>query len=135
VITIDTSGVLAIANRRDRDHQPTVEALRADGGPYIVPAGILAEATFMLEARMGARALDAFLADLESGAYALDCGDDDFPRIRELVSRYSSLPLGFADASVIACAERNGRRVLTVDHRDFNVVGAEVGLDLFPAGT
>jgi uncharacterized protein len=48
---------------------------------------------------------------LDTGAYSLDCDEDDLPRIRELASRYESLPLGFSDAAVIACAERGGGRV------------------------
>lgn len=132
MITIDTSAVLAIANRRDPSHQATVDALRADRGPYLIPAGILAEAAFMLERRMGARVLDGFLMDLESGAYSLDCGERDLPRIRELVDRYNDLPLGFADAAVIACAERSGGRVLTLDRRDFGVIARDAPISLLP---
>jgi len=115
-----------------RSDQAAVDALRADRGPYLIPAGILAEAAFMLERRMGARVLDGFLTDLESGAYSLDCGERDLARIRELVDRYTDLPLGFADAAVIACAERSGGRVLTLDRRDFGVVAREARISLFP---
>jgi len=41
-----------------------------------------------------------------------------------LVERYEDLPLGFADAGVISCAERNGSRVLTLNLRHFGVVSA-----------
>lgn len=42
---------------------------------------------------------------------------------RELVTTYASLPLGGADASVIALAERHGAvRVATLDRRHFTVV-------------
>ena len=41
----------------------------------------------------------------------------------DLVDRYASLPLGAADASVVAIAERLGiTRIATVDRRDFTVV-------------
>lgn len=132
LITLDTSGLLAIANRRDPDHERARVALVQDRGPYLVPAGVLAEITYLIERRLGLRALDGFLADIESGAYSLDCGDRDIPRIRELVRRYANLPLGFADAAVIACAERSGGRVLTLDLRDFGVVAREAPLHLLP---
>ena len=132
LITLDTSGLLAIANRRDPDHERARAALVQDRGPYLVPAGVLAEITYLIERRLGLRALDGFLADIESGAYSLDCGDRDIPRIRELVRRYADLPLGFADAAVIACAERSGGRVLTLDLRDFGVVAREAALHLLP---
>ena len=76
--------------------------------------------------------LDAFLADVQTGAYSLDCGEDDFARIRELLGRYADLDLGFTDAAVIACAERNGGRVLTFDRRDFDVVAREGRITVIP---
>jgi predicted nucleic acid-binding protein len=132
VITLDTSGSFALANRRDPDHDRARDVLEADRGPYLVPAGTLAETAYLLEARLGDRALDRYLANIETGALTLDCGRDDFPRIRALVQRYADLPLGFADASVIACAERSGGRVLTFDVRDFGVVAKEGTIDVLP---
>jgi predicted nucleic acid-binding protein len=86
----------------------------------------------MLEQRLGLSILDLFLEDLMTGAYTLDCGADDLARIRQLVMQYADLPLGFADASVAACAERNGGRVLTLDLRDFGVVARASKLTLVP---
>ncbi len=76
--------------------------------------------------------MDAVLADIESGAYSLDCGEDDLSRIRNLASKYASLPLGYADSAVVACAERNGGRVLTLDERDFGVVAGEGTVAVLP---
>jgi uncharacterized protein len=132
VITLDTSGSFALANRKDHDHDRARAVLEADRGPYLVPAGTLAETAYLIEARLGDRALDSYLADIETGALTLDCGLDDFPRIRALVRRYTDLPLGFADASVIACAERSGGRVLTFDVRDFGVVAREGSIEVLP---
>jgi predicted nucleic acid-binding protein len=132
VITLDTSGLLALANRRDPDHERCKAALLADAGPYLVPAGILAEVTYMLEQRLGPRTLDLFLEDIVSGAYTVDCGADDFDRIRQLVHQYADLAVGFADASVVACAERSGGRVLTLDLRDFGVVARTGRIRLVP---
>lgn len=47
----------------------------------------------------------------------------DWLRIAELVATYRDLPLGTADASVVACAERLGiTQVATVDRRHFTIV-------------
>jgi predicted nucleic acid-binding protein len=80
--------------------------------------------TFLIEDRLGWQVLDVFLSNLADRALSIECREDDFPRMRELAARYRDLPLGAADASVIACAERNGGRVLTLDRRDFDIVGA-----------
>lgn len=132
LITTDTSGLFAAINRGAPDHERAREALRADRGPYVVPAAILAEMAYLIEQRGRPTMLDTFLTDLETGLYALDCGEHDFPRIRELVRRYADLPLGFVDAAVIACAERRGGRVLTLDLRHFGVVAREGRLVLLP---
>jgi uncharacterized protein len=132
VITLDTSAVIALLDRRDSDHVAVRQAVEADPGPWLVPAGILAEVAFMLQSRFVAGALSAFLADLEHGEYALVCGEEQLPRVRQLVERYADLPLGFSDAAVIACAEEAGGKVATLDRRDFELVGRESSIELLP---
>jgi uncharacterized protein len=132
VITLDTSGLVALLDRRDPDHERVVAAFDQDRGPYLIPAGILAEIGYFIENRLGLPVLDAFLADIDERAFVVDCGEVDVPRIRELVTRYADLPLGFADASVVACAERNGGRALTLDERDFRVVAGEARIEILP---
>lgn len=124
MIALDTSGLFALLDARDDHHAQASEAIDFDGGPLIVAAGILAEIAYLIEHRLGHAVLDAFLADLEESAFTLDCGDRDLGRIRELVSRYADLPLGFADAAVVACAERTGAPILSFD-RDLSVVSRE----------
>lgn len=132
LITLDTSALFALLNRRDPDHESVRRAFEQDRGPYLVPAGILAEIGYLVEQRLGLEVLDALLDDLEQRALALECGDEDFPRIRELVRRYHDLPLGLADASVVACAERHGGAVLTLDSRHFGVVSGEGTIAVLP---
>ncbi len=133
IVTLDTSALFALLNRRDPDHEPVKQALLADRGPYLVPAGILAEIGYLIEQRLGLDVLDAFLADLEQRAFVLEPPDEDLARVRELVRRYADLPLGFADAAVIACAERHGGRVLTLDTRHFATVAREGTITPLPS--
>jgi predicted nucleic acid-binding protein len=125
VITLGSSGIIALFRRRDEHHERARTSVEDESGPLVVPAGILGEVTYMLELRGGTRVVDAFLVSLLDGTMLLDCGERDFYRIRELIGRYANLPLGFADAAVIACAERRGGRVLTYDQRHFPVVAVE----------
>jgi predicted nucleic acid-binding protein len=133
MITLDTSAPCALLNPRDRAHRSAVEALEADPGPYLVPSATLGEISYLVEERLRVSVLDLLLADLESGAFTLDCGEDDLGRTRQLVGRYADLALGYVDAAVIACAERSGGRVLTFDRRDFRVVAAEGTITVLPA--
>jgi predicted nucleic acid-binding protein len=132
LITCDTSALLALVNRRDRDYARVRAAAENAGSPYIVPAATLGEVSHFIEARMTLLVLDAFLADLEAGRYDLDAGKTDFARIRHLVRRYADLPLGLVDAAVIACAERRGGLVLTLDRRHFEVVAGEGTIVILP---
>jgi predicted nucleic acid-binding protein len=97
-----------------------------------VPAGILGELGYMVETRLGRGALRPFLQNLDEGVLALDCGELDFPRIWHLMDRYYDIRLGFADAAVVACAERNGGRVMTFDRRHFDVVAREGTITVVP---
>jgi predicted nucleic acid-binding protein len=133
LITPDTSAILALLNRRDPDHSRTTSALQAERPPFLVPVAIQAEVTYFIEDRFGTRVLDAYLLDLEAGTFALDCGLDDLPVVRHLVQRYADLPLGFADAAVIACGERNGGRIMTLDRRDFDIVARERRIEPLPS--
>jgi predicted nucleic acid-binding protein len=132
MLTLDTSALYAIVREDDRYHEGMLRARDADAGPYFVPAGILAEVAYMIEANLPLRGLLDLLRDLASGAYDVDCGEGDFPRIAELVGRYADLPLGFSDAAVIACAERHGGRVISSDRRHFNVVAREGSITVLP---
>jgi predicted nucleic acid-binding protein len=85
----------------------------------------------MLERGSQFDTLDRVLEDIQIGAYELDCGEDTIPRVRELMARYADLPLGFADASVIACAEQRGGSVLSLD-RDFWIVAREGMIRILP---
>ncbi len=46
-------------------------------------------------------------------------------RIIERIRCYASLPLGFADSTVVACAERSDAPVTTLGRRDFTVLARE----------
>ena len=131
-MVLDTSGLFAVLASDDRHHHAALAALSDDRGPYVVPAGILAEAGYMIETRLGIDVLGAFLSDLETDAFTYDCDASDLRRIRELTARYHDLHLGVADAAVVACAERTMAPILTFDRRDFQVVAREGTISIVP---
>ena len=134
MIVIDTSGILALLDAGDPDHARSIEALEAGSPPFVVPAGILGEVGYLVDAKLGAAALSDLVGDLARQALVLDCGEGDFARIGALLERYRDLRLGLADASVIACAERRRAPVLTLDFRDFGPVAREGRIELVLAG-
>lgn len=125
MLTLDSSGIIAAADTRDPFNQVVASLLAAEG-PLVVPLGILAETTFMLRRRLGRVAERAFLDGLIEGVPLID-PDARLPRVVALMDRYGDLGLDFADATVVACAEEHGGRILTLDRRDFDVIAREEG--------
>ncbi|HEV2106645.1 MAG TPA: PIN domain-containing protein [Thermomicrobiales bacterium] len=122
MITLDTSALFAILSSADEYHQPVSAFLETDPGPYWFPVSAMGELTYLVEHRLRPVSLIELLANIEAGGFFLDCGENDIPRIRQLIQRYAGFPLGFVDAAVIACAERHGGRVLATDFRHFGAV-------------
>ena len=127
MIVVDTGPIVAAAIRNDRKHDVCVEVFnqfRRERRELLVPSFVAGEVSYMLGKIGGARVEAGFLRSLRSGVFHLvDLTDDDLDRIADLVERYADLPLGSADASVVAVAERlRIPEVFTVDNRDFSVV-------------
>jgi predicted nucleic acid-binding protein len=127
---LDSSAIFATIDRADANHRIATDLLKFERGPLIIATPALAEICYLVERRFGVEHLCVFLQDIEDGAYMLDCCVPDIPRVQELVKKYADMPLGFADASVIACAERRGGRVLSFDLRHFGVVAREGRIQL-----
>lgn len=131
---VDTGPLYAAVDADDDDHQRCVDALQLPGVRLFVPAMVVAEATYLVGTRLGARIEARFLASLSS----LDVeapSAADWPRIAELVERYADFPLGGTDASVIALAERlSADVIITLDRRHFDAVqgGGGRGWRLLP---
>jgi len=121
-----------IARRGDRDHARIRSVLAGERRPFVIPAATLGEIAYLIDQRPRPPALEALVADIERGGFSLDCGDQDWPRARLLLRRYADFPLGLVDAAVVACAERNGGRVLTLDRRHFGAVAREGTITVLP---
>jgi hypothetical protein len=122
IAVVDTGPLYAAVDQDDADHEACVAALATPGLRLVVPAMVVAEATYLVGTRLGPRVESAFLRGLEG--LAVDAPlPEDWPRIADLVEQYGELPLGGTDASVVALAERLGTDTLvTLDRRDFGVV-------------
>jgi hypothetical protein len=69
------------------------------------------------------KAQDALWRLLEAEAFKILSLDAlDVPRMRELMRKYSDLPMDLADAALVRVAERESiTRVFTIDRRDFEL--------------
>ena len=124
MIIVDTGPIVAMANSSDDHHHECVDLLTTTVEPLILPEPLLTEIGYMLGSRAGQEAEAGFLHDVADGLYSLESLLlTDIKRAAELVEKYADLPLGTADACVIALAERLGAtRIATLDERHFSIV-------------
>lgn len=119
---VDAGPLYAVADTDDEDHEACRAVLARADLRLVVPALVVAEATYFVGPRLGSTAEAAFLRGLES-VDVEGPSPEDFDRIAELVETYASFPLGGTDASVIALGERIGAQlVVTLDRRHFAAV-------------
>ena len=119
---VDAGPLYAAADADDQDHLASIAALSRTDLRLVVPALVVAEATYFVGRRLGAAAESQFLLGIRD----LDIegpSREDFTRMAELVDQYADFPLGGTDASVISLAERlEAPVVVTLDRRHFAAV-------------
>lgn len=121
-MTLDTSAVVALLDHRDKNHVMVVEIVQTAVGNLVLPVPVLSEIAHFVERDLGPRVLAAFVNDIGEGRFTLDCCENDWSRVSVLVQQFADFPLGLADATAIACAERHGGQVATFDFRHFGAV-------------
>ncbi len=124
MIIADTSGLLALFNRREPAHAAVAAAVSGELEALVVSPYVVAEVDCLAATRLGTRAELAILRELASGAYELAAvSADDMSRAADVVHRYEDQNVGLTDASLVVLAERYGtRRILTLDRRHFGVL-------------
>lgn len=124
---VDTGPLYAVADADDDQHQSCLAVLERPDLDLIVPALVVAEATYLIGRRLGALAESAFLR----GLHVLEVeapSTDDWAAIADLVERYADFPLGGTDASVAVLADRLGADVIvTLDRRHFAALRSPAG--------
>lgn len=122
IAVVDSGPLYAVADLDDDDHDAALDVLARNTLHLVIPTLVVAEVTYFIGTRLGARAEAVFLEGLAN----LDVeapGPADWRRIAELVEEYADFPLDGTDASVIALAERLGAAtIITLDRRHFGAV-------------
>ncbi len=119
---VDTGPLYAAVDADDADHERCLAALETKGLRLVLPAMVVAEATYLIGSRLGAKVEAEFLRSLTEFDVAVP-DPADWLRIAELVRRYGDFPLGGTDAAVVALAERlKTDLVITLDRRHLQAV-------------
>lgn len=124
MIVVDTGPLVAALAATDANHARCTAFFDSYAGDLIVTPYIVNEVCYLTERDLGSKAEAAFLRSVARGELQqVDPLSTDLDRMAELVETYADFPLGAADASVIALAERlNITDIATLDHRHFRAV-------------
>ena len=122
MILTDTGFWLALLNKKDKYHQRANSVLDDLEEPLITTWPVVTETTHLLLTRLDSHSQIRFIDNLAKGYVDIfDLGQIHLPRIKMLMKKYESLPMDFADASIVIAAEELGDgRILSTDLRDFN---------------
>lgn len=124
MLIVDSGPLVALLNRNDPDHERCAELLESYDGDRVVTAYILTECCYLVGKYQGAEAEINLVESVYGGDLVqVFPGERDMARIAELMRRYRGSPLGVADASVVAVAERlKLTDVAALDHRHFRAL-------------
>jgi predicted nucleic acid-binding protein len=116
---IDTGGILALLDQRDRWHRACVEAFRQIRLPAVTSEAVLTELFHLVGDSK--REVQATWKFIRSGAVTISpIFDHDFEALDGLMARYHDRPMDFADATLVHIAKQHAlTQILTVDHDDF----------------
>jgi len=98
------------------------------GRDLLVPEPVIVEVDQLLRSRVGGHASRLFLASLAAGEHSVvNLSPGMLRRAVELDAGYAGLDLGYADAAVMAIAERDRSAILTFDFEHFRATRPDHG--------
>jgi predicted nucleic acid-binding protein len=127
MILVDTGPLVALFDPKDAAHRRCRRVLEQVREPLRTTVSVLTEAFHMLgPSSIGSDRLRDFI--LAGGLAVVFLDHAALVRAFELMEQYADHPMDLADASLVVAAERvNGRRIFTIDRRDFHTYRARRG--------
>ncbi len=121
MILTDAGPLVALIDRGEPDHERCVRALETFTTPMVTTWPAFTEAMYLLGDAGGWRGQEALWLLVTRGDLEVVVPTpEQWPRVRDLMKKYSDLPMDLADATLVAVAEeRRLVDVLTLDRRDF----------------
>jgi hypothetical protein len=121
---LDTSFLFALTDRSDHNHSRVLSVAQTISEPLILAVVVLPEVCYLLASRLGHEVMRRFLLNLAASDTRLESlSSNDLERVNEILEQYADSQLDFADAAIIALAEREHiTRILTLDRRDFTLI-------------
>lgn len=120
---VDTGAIVALLNRADPHHLSVSAWFRDFRGLLLTTDAVITETAYVLAANSDLQHAALVWAERarKAGLLAVE-PVEDYAALARIIGRYANLPCDYADATLIALAERTGTvAVATIDQRDFSV--------------
>ncbi|QDV74905.1 type II toxin-antitoxin system VapC family toxin [Botrimarina mediterranea] len=120
IAIVDTGPLVALFDGADIYHHETVNFLAASRRKHVTTLAVVTESVYLL--RFNKNAQIDFLEWLQSPAVEIETLEDaDLARAIEVMQKYSDLPADFADATLVAIADRLGVNEVVLFDSDFDI--------------
>ncbi|MEO0373700.1 MAG: PIN domain-containing protein [Cyanobacteria bacterium P01_A01_bin.17] len=118
----DTSPLIALLNKRDRNHRRCIEAIAMLKKPLLTTLPCFTEAMYLLGDRDGWHGQESLWMLRQKGVLLLcPLNDEQLNRANVLMVQYRDVPMDFGDASLVVAAETlNQTKIFTLD-KDFYI--------------
>lgn len=122
MILTDAGPLVAIIDGDDAAHDVCLAALGSIAPPMQTTLPVIAETMHILGRLAGWQGQDVLWNMIEKGDVRIEqCTEKDLRRAHQLMDKYQSLPMDFADATLVSIAERlNLNQVFSIDS-DFEI--------------
>lgn len=119
-IAVDTGPIVALLNARDRHHAWARKTFSILEPPLLTCEAVMAEACHLLRRLQGGGA--AALALMTAGVLEIHFDlASEIAAVRALMTRYESVPMSLADASLVRIAELDARTQIVTLDSDFSI--------------
>lgn len=114
---IDTGPLVAFLSAGDQHHEWAADALDALTGRLISCESVISEASFVVARDRHRRSVVLELA--ERMGIELQPLGSEVPTLRQMMDKYASVPMSFADACLVRLADLHPSAVVMTCDRDF----------------
>lgn len=120
---VDAGAIVAFFNHADRDHAAVTRWFSGFRGQLLTTEAVITESAYLLaDAARHQQAALTWVQRARAAGLLQIHAVEDHEAIAGILRRYANLPCDYADATLIALAERTGiSAIATIDQRDFSV--------------
>jgi len=119
-ILIDSGPLIALFDASDRYHVAATKFLKNNTYPLLTTIASITETFYLLDFNSNAQ-IDFLEWIYRGGIEIYPIGNNAIRRIKQLIEKYSDLPMDFADACLVYLAEKLKLNTIVTIDRDFNI--------------